>query len=282
MSDDAGVTEESRKQWHPVLVDGLRYLLGDSLRIEPQHAVSALPTRIDVLVMTPEPAAEFAAPYNLLSSRTLMELVSPGEWATWRRLRKLYADGVLYSLDQDIRKMSGIGLWLLASRMSPEFLEHVREDLGQLEIVGPGLYRASFCGSQVVLVRLHELPLSVAAIPLLMVYRGPREEEIAKFVFVEGQNYTLFTEQAFSFHFHAVKEVMAMMGITPEAFRQLANAKEIIDWFGPKIVIEEMGEEKLIQAIGEEKFIRAIGPDRIRELLNQMEKAPEAIPPDRS
>jgi hypothetical protein len=241
-----------------------------------------------------------------------MELVSPGEWATWRGLRKLYVDGVLYGLDQDTREMSGIGLWLLASRMSPEFLEHVREDLGELEVVGPGLYRASFCGSQVLLVHLHELPLSVVAIPLLMVYKGPREEEIAKFVFVEGQDYSLFTEQAFSLHFHAVKEVLAMMGMTPETFRQLANAKEIIDWFGPKIVIEEMGEEKLIQAIGEEQFIRTIGEGkvirtiggeqfirtigeeeiirtigeeeivrtigkhRIRELLDKMDKAPEA------
>ena len=129
MSEDAGVTEESRKQWHPVLVDGLRYLLGDTLRIEP--------------------------------------------------------------------------------------------------------------------------------------------------------------EQAFSFHPHAVKEVMAMLGMTPEAFRRLANAKDIIDLFGPRIVIEEMGKEKaietigeeqIIQTIGEEKFIQTIGEARIRELLERMVKAREARP----
>ena len=288
MADDSGLTEESAKRWQPVLEDGLRYLLKDTLRIELDHVISALPARSGVMVVTPEPAAELAAPYNLLSPRTLMELVSPGEWATWRGLRKLYVDGALYSLDQDIERLSDIGLWLLASRMSPKFLDHAREELGPLEVVGPGLYRASFCGCQVVLVHLHELSLSVAAIPLLMVYCGPREEEIARFVFLQGQDYRLFTEQVFSFHPHAVKEVMAMLGMTPEAFRRLANAKDVLDLFGPQIVIEEMGKEKLIRAIGEEEFIRTIGeeeiirtigPDRIRELLDQMAKEREASSP---
>ena len=72
-----------------------------------------------------------------------------------------------------------------------------------------------------------------------------------------------------------------MLGMTPEAFRRLANAKDIIDLFGPRIVIEEMGEEKLISAIGEEKFIQTIGEDRLRELLDKMAKAREATPPDR-
>jgi hypothetical protein len=71
---------------------------------------------------------------------------------------------------------------------------------------------------------------------------------------------------------------MTMLGMTPEAFRQLANAKDVLDLFGPQIVIEEMGKEKLIRAIGEEEVLRTIGEDRIRELLNRMEKAREATP----
>jgi hypothetical protein len=271
VTEEAGGNEDARKQWHPILVDGLRYFHGDKLRIEPEHAVSALPTRIDILVMTPEPTATFASPYNLLAPRTLVELVGPGDWATWRPLRKLYVDGVLYSLDQNIKRMANIGLWLLASRMSSEFLELAHEELGTLEVVGPGLYQASFCGSPVLLVHLHELPLSVPAIPLLMVYRGPREREIAKFVMEQGQRYRLFAEQAFTVHAHAVKEVMAMLGMSREAFRQLANARDIVDLFGPEILIEEMGKEEAIRAIGEDEFIRTIGEEEVIRTIGEEE-----------
>jgi hypothetical protein len=280
MIDEAMDNEDARKQWHPVLVDGLRYLLGKTLRIEPEHAVSALPTRVDVLVMTPEPTAILPAPYDLLSRHTLVELVSPGVWATWRPLRKLYADAALYSLDQDIANTEDIGLWLVASRWSRQFLELARKELGPLDRIGPGIYQAASHGSRVVLIHLHELPLSIAAIPLLMVYQGPRENEIARFVIEQESGYHLFTEQAFSFHPYAVKEAMAMLEMTPEAFRRVADAKGIVDLFGTKILVEEMDKKDVIRAIGEEEVIRTIGEDRLRELLERMAKERKASMPD--
>ena len=264
--------QEPRKQWHPVLVDGLRYLLGDRLRIEAEHAVSALPTRIDLLVISPGLGDDLESPYDRLSAATLAELESPGEWATWKSLRKLYVDGGLYSLDRELERMSGIGLWLVASRMSVEFLQAAAAELGPLEQVGSGLWEGRFIGSPVLFIHLHELPLSVATLPLLMVYKGPREREIAEFALEQGRQYEFFAEQAVAFHPHAVGEVLAMKGMNVEAYRQLANVKDIVALFGPRILIEEMGTKEAIRAIGEEEVIRAIGEARIRELLARMER----------
>jgi hypothetical protein len=55
-----------RKQWHPVLVDGLRYLLAPRLRIDPERGVAALPTRVDVMVVKQAPGQKLAFPYDHL------------------------------------------------------------------------------------------------------------------------------------------------------------------------------------------------------------------------
>ncbi len=296
---------DNRKQWHPVLVDGLRYLMGNRLRIEPEHAVSALPTRIDVLVLSPTDTSDLVSPYHWLAGTTLVELESPGEWATWRSLRKLYADGVLYSLDQGIEPMTQIGLWLITSRISADQLSQVEQELDGLEKVGPGVWRGRFIGSPVTLIHLHELPLNLSALPLLMVYKGTREQEIAEFVLEHGLRHGVFAEQAITFHAHAVEEVLKMRSMNVEAYRQLANVKDIVSLLGPRMLIDEVGKEEfirtigeaevirtigeaevirtigeaeVIRTIGEAEFIRTIGRERIRELLEQMDKESE-VPP---
>ena len=259
-----------RKQWHPVLVDGLRHLMGDRLRIEPEHAVAALPTRIDVLVISRPGAAELGAPYDRLRPSTLVEVESPGDWATWRSLRKLYADAALYGLDQDAEDTAQIGLWLVASRISAELLRTAARQVGPLEKVGPGLWEGHFVGSPLLIVHLHELPLTLAALPLLMVYRGPREAEIARVALDQGVHDQFFAEQAVTFHPRAVQEVLRMKGMNVEAYRQLANVRDIVALFGPRILIEEIGPKEVIRALGEE---------RVREVLEELAREKANPPP---
>ena len=276
--------QDAPKQWHPVLVDGLRVILGNRLRIEPEHAVAALPTRIDVLVLTPASGEGLEPPYDRLAQATLVELESPGEWATWRSLHKLYVDGTLYSLDQDVADMTRIGLWLVTSRLSSEVLRFAESEVGPLKEVGPGLWEGSFIGSPVLLVHLHELPLSLPVLPLLMVYQGPREAAIAEFALAHGVQYPFFVEQAVTFHPRAVEEVLRMKGMNVEAYRKLANVKDIVHLFGPRIlieemgpraVIEEMGSRAVIEEIGPEEVVRTLGEDRLREILDRMARDKE-------
>jgi hypothetical protein len=122
-------------------------------------------------------------------------------------------------------------------------------------------------GSPLVIVHLEELPLSLETLPLLMVYKGPREPEIAAFVLKQAREHPMFLEQAIVFHARAMKEVLTMEGINVEAYRKLANVKDIIDLFGRRILIEEMGEEKVL-----EDLYREMGPERLREFLERKER----------
>jgi hypothetical protein len=100
-----------------------------------------------------------------------------------------------------------------------------------------------------------------------MVYQGSREREIAAFALKHAREHPLFMEQAVVFHARAIREVLTMEGINVEAYRKLANVKDIIDLFGRRILIEEMGEEEVIQQIGEDRIIRRIGKERLLEDL---------------
>ncbi|MBI3947837.1 MAG: hypothetical protein HY321_18095 [Armatimonadetes bacterium] len=124
------------------------------------------------------------------------------------------------------------------------------------------------------IVDLDALPLSVQALPLLMVYQGPRKQDIVEFVLEHGRGHRLFLEQAFTYHSLAVKEVLAMRSSSIEAYRKLVNPDDInniIDalemLFGRRALIERIGEEDVIREIGEEKIIREIGEERLVEDL---------------
>ncbi|MDI6793090.1 MAG: hypothetical protein QME81_09520 [bacterium] len=258
---------DERKQWHPVLVDGLRYLLASHLRIDPEHGVAALPTRVDVMVLKRYPDQDLAFPYNHLGITTLVELESPGKWATWRVLCKTCVDHLLYRLTENLEQTANVNLWLLVSRASEAFFSLVQRELGVLKPLGSGLWRTVFMGSPLVVVHLEELSLSLETLPLLMVYQGPREREIAEFALKHAREHPLFMEQAIVFHARAMKEVLVMEGINVEAYRKLANVKDIIDLFGRRILIEEMGEDRLL-----EDLYREMGPERLLEFLDRKER----------
>jgi hypothetical protein len=270
-----------RKQWHPVLVDGLRYLLSPRLRIDPEHGLAALPTRVDVMVVKQDPGQGLAFPYNHLGATTLVELESPGAWAGWRALCKVCVDGLLYRLTEGLKQAAQVTLWLLVSRASEAFFSHLRRELGTVESLGSGLWRTTFMGSPLVVVNLEELPLNLETLPLLMVYRGPREREIVAFVLKHAREHSLFMEQAIVFHTRATKEALAMEGINVEAYRKLANVKDIIDLFGERFLIEEIGEDRIIREIGEDRLLEKLyhrtGPERLREFLDRKERGNKGL-----
>ena len=254
---------EERKQWHPVLVDGLRYFFGTRLRVEPEVALSALPTRVDAMLLQQQEGGVWPYPYNELGRTTLVELVSPGEWATWRHSRKLLGDWVFWSLREDREDMGQVAAWLIASRVSDKFLEWLGKEFGGVQEVGPGLMRANFHDSAFLVVNLHTLPITMESLPLMMAYKGPREKEVAEMALQHGRQYPMFLEQVAVYHARAMEEVMTMHGFGPEVYRPLVDMKALIHLMGEHEFIEEIGAERFIEEIGEERIIQEIGEERI-------------------
>ena len=249
------------------MVEGLEYLLDRYLEIQPEYALAKLPVRVDILLRKRDPAAELQFPYSHLAATTLVELVTPGEWATWRRLCKLLGESLLYSSREGLAPRADVADWLVASRMSQQFLRLVAEAFGGLVPVGPGVWRAVRAVRPLVLIHLGQLPLTVDALPLLMAYKGRREPEIAEFALEHAGEHLLFLQQAVSLHSRAVREVVQMKTKYPEVYRDLADLRGIIDLFGEERIIQEIGEEKILRGIGEEKILREIGEERVVEDL---------------
>jgi hypothetical protein len=208
-------------------------------------------------------------PYNELGRTTLVELVSPGEWATWRRSRKLLGDWVFWSLREDRKDMGEVASWLIASRVSDTFLEWLGEEFGWLQEVGPGLMRAKFHSSAFLVVNLQSLPLTMESLPLMMAYKGPREKEVAEMALRHGRQYPMFLEQTAAYHAHAMREVLTMHGFGPEVYRPLVDMKALIDLLGEHELIQEIGAERVIQDIGEERIIQEIGEERIIQEIGE-------------
>jgi hypothetical protein len=182
-------------------------------------------------------------------------------------------DGLLFRLTEGLKQAAQVSLWLVVSRASGAFFSHMRKELRAVESLGSGLWRTTHMGSPLVIVHLEELPLSLETLPLLMVYKGPREPEIAAFVLKQAREHPMFLEQAIVFHARAMKEVLTMEGINVEAYRKLANVKDIVDLFGERILIEEIGKDRFIREIGREKVLedlyREMGPERLLEFIDR-------------
>ena len=258
-----GQTPEQRKQWHPVLIDGLRYFFGGRLRVEPEVALSALPTRVDAMLIQQEEQGGWPYPYTELGPTTLVELVSPGDWATWRHSRKLLGDWVFWSLREDREDMGDVASWLISSRVSDAFIDWLGEEFGQAQVVGPGVTRFNCHGSPFVVVNLHTLPLTVESLPLMMAYKGPRETEVAEMALKHGRQYPMFLEQAAVYHGSAMREALMIHGFGPEVYRPLIDMDALIELIGTQTMIEGIGEGRFIKEIGERRIINEIGEERI-------------------
>jgi hypothetical protein len=127
----------------------------------------------------------------------------------------------LYGLKEERDEDAITGLWLVASHMSARFLELTRRRRNGLEQVGQGVWQGQFEDSPLTLVHLHELPLTLETLPLLMVYKGPREHEIVRFAIRQGREHSFFVEQAETFHPKALQDVIRTIG--RERLRQLLD-----------------------------------------------------------
>ena len=112
----------------------------------------------------------------------------------------------------------------------------------------PGVQRGILAPFPIYQIDLATLPITPAAFPLLMVYKGSREREIVQFFLEHYQELGEMSCFIEILHPQVLQEVLQEMNIKPEMLSGFdLDLPAILDLFPPEKVIENIGWEKIIQ-----------------------------------
>jgi hypothetical protein len=135
-------------------------------------------------------------------------------------------------------------------------------------------------------VDLRELPFAPESLPLNMVAKGPREQELVEFLVEHYQEYPKHMEILRELHAQKLEEVLHMRQLTPEQIG--IDYEALLRMLGKERALDLIGEEEAIHFLAQrkdrermlEEFIRLVGPETAHEALKKVEKE-SAAPPRR-
>ena len=269
-----------RRQWHPLLAQFLREDYSDRLKIKDSLKLGRMPLEMDLLITPSVPTTQLPYPFMYLGeTTTIAELKGPGDTAIWEDLAQIESYACLYQKrdESKIEDRSQITLWLISSKFSENFNQPPGDYIENLTSVGEGVSGGSLAKFPIYLIDLGELPITLATIPLLMVYedRKEREKEIIRFVIEHYDELRKYGSFLFTLHIRALKEVLEEMDLRNLRGLEL-DVPGIIDLLGLDRIVETAGKNKLIQKIGPEEAIEIaslyLTRERIEELLDKKKK----------
>ena len=264
--------------WHPLLAQFLRHDYGDRLVIEAEVPLGEMPLRADLVLIRQRPAAQEPLPYpfNHLGWQTLVEYKGPEEAAQEADLQVLEIYGLLYQLREGISARADLTLWLVASRFAAKVSNPAGAYIEGLREVGPGVRGGVLDRFPTFLVELDRLPLNEDTLPLLMVYKGPREREVVEYAWEHREKNPYYFLYVHFMHQDILQEVLAMRGmsleeleLTPQTLINAMGEEGVIRLLDEMKIIQTLGEERILRTIGEERILRTIGEERILRTIGE-------------
>ena len=255
--------------WHPFLAELLRQDYGSRLIVEEEVPLGDMPLRADLLLIRRDPAVSLPFPFDGLGPYTLVEYKSPDDTATYDDLVKLEIYGLLYALREGIVARSDVTLWLVASRFHRQMSRPGGATLVGMQHLGSGVERGVLDGFPTAFIDLRTLPVEPATLPLLMVARGPQEQQLVEFLIDHFRAYPRHVRLLRELHADMLREVLAMRQLTPEQIG--LNYRALLDLIGEERAIDLIGEERLIADL-----MRRKGADWMRAALARLDQRPDA------
>ena len=231
-------------QWHPLLAQFLRHSLSDQIQIQDSIPLGQMPLEMDLLFQPSVPIQSLSYPYNYLGQFTIGEFKGVGDMANWATIAQIESYACLYQMQQKIVDRSQITLWVIASKFASNFSLYIDD----LVPIGPGVQRGTLAHFPIYQIDLATLPITLATLPLLMVYKGDlaREREIVQSLVEHYHELGEMRNFISILHPQAIKEVLAAMNL--ESLRGFdLDLPAILELFPPEKVIETIGWEKIIQ-----------------------------------
>ena len=264
--------------WHPFLAELLRQTYSDRLIIEEEVALGDMPLRADLLLIRRDPTVALPFPFGFLGAQTLVEYKSPDDAATQADLVQLETYGLLYAQREGIVARRDLTLWLLASHFRARVSRREGAYLAGVQELGRGVTQGTVDGFPTFFLDLTHLPLEPAALPLLMVAKGPRERALVEFLVDHFQEYPQYVRFLQELHIQTLREVLRMKQLSPEQIG--IDYRALLDLIGEERAIDLIGEERAIDLIGEERLLedllRRKGEQWVRARLERHTPPPEA------
>src|SRR5712691_2569768 len=249
--------------WHPFLAELLRHDYGDRLIVEEEVVLGDMPLKADLLLIRRDPTVALPFPFDLLGERTLVEYKSPDDAATQADLVKLEIYGLLYAWREGIAQRRDLTLWLIASQFRRQVSLSGGAHLAGEQNVGRGVKGGTLDGFPTFFIDLHQLPFQPEVLSLLMVAKGPKEQEMVEFLVDHFHDYPWHVRFLRELHVQTLREVLRMRQLTPEQIG--IEYRALLDLIGEERVVDLIGEERVVDLIGEERVVDLIGEERLVE-----------------
>ncbi len=199
-----------------------------------------------------------------------------------------------------------VSFWYLANHLGRRFLGGARNLLGNLEPLGPGLWRVEHLGRAIILVSNRDVPVEHDSVPVHLLVHEPLDatrllaqevtsrpelwrlygpwlttlfpqlwEEVRQMARRASQNATIDIRPVVDIL--GLDELIRQVGlermIDQAGLKQvidLVGVKRVIDQVGVKQVIDQVGAERVIEELGLEGLLAGLKPEQRRELREML------------
>jgi hypothetical protein len=269
--------------WHPYLAELLKLDYGDRLDVKDEFSLGDMPLKADFLLIRRDPSVPLPFPFCFLGTETIVEYKSPDDTAAQEDLSQLEIYGMMYAQNKKMWRKD-LTLWLVASHFHAEVSHPEGAYLSGKKKVGKGVLRGRMDKFPTFFVDLRELPFAPESLPLNLVAKGPREQELVEFLVDHYREYPKHVQFLRELHGQKLREVLRMRQLTPEQIG--IDYQALLDLLGEERAIDLMGKERAIQLLAQrkdrermlEEFIRLVGPETAHEVLKKVEKESTAPP----
>jgi hypothetical protein len=250
--------------WHPYLAQLMRLSYDDKLSIEEEVPLGEMPLRLDILLCPRVLAPELPFPFCYLGGQTIAEYKGPDDTGEHSDLVQLEIYALMYQRRKELWQRREITLWLLASAFDEEMSLPNGAHIKNEHQIGEGVLSGTLDGFPIFLIDLNEIPLNDDTLPLVLVSKGKREQELVEYMIEHHQRLGKYMPYLVWLHSEKFEEVLEMRELTLEEIG--VDLDRVIRLLG--------GEEKVLQHLDERRammsLVRRLGKEQAHQLLEEI------------
>jgi hypothetical protein len=269
-------------QWHPIFAYLLRQALQDYYDMQTNVPVGDVPREADIIVLrrASDRKPPFRTLWKHLSRWNILEFKGRSESARVADIDLLVEVGLgihrrLQEKEPDAKVPRGeVSFWYLTNHLGKRFLRDVIELTGELEAVGPGLWRGGMLGRPLWLVSNVSLVLDEETAPARVVSgQSDRDTlELAKEIMANDEIWQRYRAWLLLLYPHLRKEFRLMATKRKKGDIDLgANLRLLIHEMGPQELMESGLARQLLTDLGVDEFLADLTPQQRVELLIRLQ-----------
>ena len=277
-----------KRQWHPLFARLLRPLVESHYEVQSGVPVGDAPRLADLVLLRRTAVARppFQGLWRHLTTWNILEFKGPTVAARPGDIDLLVELGLgIHRRLNEQRARDGesplgpaeVSFWYLANRLGRRFHAEARESLGEVEELGPGLWRCVALRRLVFLVSGAEAPVERDTLPLHIIGEEPKPigRRVAQFLAGHPALWDEYSGFLATLHPDLWEEVRAMSKTTGKRRKFDFYILPVIEEMGLNRVIEQVGLDRVVEAVGMERVVREKGlpwllskltPEQRREL----------------